>query len=326
MHLRRPWILVTSAMCGFFTCAVPRPCFAYGTDVHFNLTYILCRLADLPEKDALWIAAANESMDHNTSTSAWYDGVLTQGVWVQNGINWHCFTSEGASPTTGNDRTHTITYVNPDLAKSKIKGRLNELWANVDLQYRRHFPGDSQRDRTIAANIAMGQFLHFEQDYFSHRQLTGYLDEKTWLPYGPFLGHVLDGEFPDYVVAREDLAESMVEDTYFYIRHFSQMTHHSPQQPPPTLLVSLIHAIASSYTLPPPLPPQPNGDNTPPAPPLHLSLRPSQSDVNKKLSPHISMYAWSTNLPTFTDKCKYQLPYDNAASIPLKEVRRIFGD
>ena len=37
---------------------MPRGAKAYNEDVHFNLTYVLCRLAGLPLRDALWIADA----------------------------------------------------------------------------------------------------------------------------------------------------------------------------------------------------------------------------------------------------------------------------
>jgi len=286
-------------------CLSPQPCEAYGTDVHFNLTYVLCRNAGLGWQDSLWIAAADESMDHNDCTTAYGDDGFTQtvtsGVWDINGEYWHAFTDKTIKPNTDTLLTHA-QYSDPAAARLSVESRRNLLWAQVQLALSKTSP--SSRDTIIGSDISMGQFLHFEQDYYAHRQMTGYMDDKTWLPYGPYAGHYVDGHKPDYVVAREDLAVKMAENSYPYIITFAQSI--STKHPAPLthlLATSLIKALGNSYKV-----------NT------FGITPPTQSEVISALAPVIHTGA----IPIFTNKM-YNLPYDHPDTL-LSEVKSRFGE
>jgi hypothetical protein len=203
---KRQYLLILPLVA--FLGLLPRGARAYQTDVHFNLTYVLCRLAGLKKEDALWIAVADQSMDDNKCTTAYGDGpwdTLTTISWLRNGVDWHAFNG-----TDDISKAH--------LAIEKRMGTLKDrVFAAIPTS------GTSDRDKTLLALIAMGQFLHFEQDFFAHRQLAdSALHADTWRPYGPFKGHFTDGHKPDYVGGRPRLAALMIKDSYKYIRDFSR--------------------------------------------------------------------------------------------------------
>jgi hypothetical protein len=193
---------------------MPRGAWAYQVDVHFNLTYVLCRLAGLDTKDALWISDANQSMDDNECTTAYLTGTWWLGHQKQayyNGKTWHVLSD--VNKREGTDLVIGMINIrfNDDgvLARRAILSRLDALWNRIPAGLPK-----SENER-IRADIAMGQYLHARQDYFSHRQFTktytdifgklhqvNYLDPNEYLPYGPRAGHVPDGDgsTADYAV------------------------------------------------------------------------------------------------------------------------------
>ena len=71
---------------------------------------------------------------------------------------------------------------------------------------------DLWQNATQSGNLtALGQFLHAQQDAYSHR---GY--EAQW-------GHARHGTAPDIACKRPELAIKMAQDTYTYLRVFRQM-------------------------------------------------------------------------------------------------------
>ena len=118
----------------------PKPVFAYGPDVHFNLTYVLCRLAGLPADDSLWIADADQSMDKNECTTAYSDVPdtlrqefhLKEKVWIRNGESWHAFTDVGADDSTLSDITQASKYSDPAAARNAVEMRLTILWDEAE--------------------------------------------------------------------------------------------------------------------------------------------------------------------------------------------------
>ena len=88
---KRLW-LALSLMTSLFL--MPCSVGAYAEEVHFNLTYVLCRFAGLSDFDALWVADADQSMDTNGQTSAF----LNAPYWLAhrdrsyfNGAYFHDF-------------------------------------------------------------------------------------------------------------------------------------------------------------------------------------------------------------------------------------------
>ena len=334
---KRFLIIVTLTI---FLLSRSRCTLAYGVDVHFNLTYVLCRLAGLPAKDALWIADADQSMDDNDCTTA-FSGLLDalnqqvnpfkRKVWVRNGRDWHAFSNEGGEETVDpRGIPTTIHYDSPPIARAAIKTRLDALWQRV--LHSTHDITKSNSDATIQAEIAMGQFLHFEQDYFSHRQLTlDYLNDDKYLPYGPFWGHVADKHVPDYVGARPSLANRMIQDSYTYIRGFTKALYGKDlaEEISQANLKLLIYALANSYHFYHDPTATDLFGNTQPY--LRVKREPSQLEVQAALSKALqSVHAteWGKTLPLYTrDKAKdefpFKLPYDDPKMELSKVKQRI---
>lgn len=234
------------------------PCgaWAYGEDVHFNLTYVLCRLAGLEKKDALWIADANQSMDNNSSTTAYeFKSIFNRGPYDNNGRHFHDLRDENKVNDTDVPSILgliTIRYSDGGrAARDASRDQLRKL-----LERSQEVTNDE--NHRITADIAFGQYLHAEQDYFSHRQFTrDYLvpsnsddadsSAGNFLPYGPHVGHAHDGDghSADYVVLRPGLARLMVQDCYRKICQFAG----KPAENIPASLNALVDALASTYTM-----------------------------------------------------------------------------
>ncbi|BCM88927.1 hypothetical protein IAD21_00769 [Abditibacteriota bacterium] len=260
-------------------------------------------------------------MDDNECTTAFsgFGDVANQQinpwkkkVWVRNGRNWHAFSDEGViDAKTGLPRVDYATE------RQAIKRRFDDLWQRVQ----KSTPTSSTADENqiIIADIAMGQFLHFEQDYFSHRQLTvDCIRNDKWLPYESFLGHfsLRYGHTPDYVGARPGLAGLMIDDSHKYIRLFVENLYGKDLAPEAshTARQSLISALVKAYF--------PSGsvpDLNSSKPYLNVETAAYQTDVNKALSAtlHAQGFSdtWTTTLPTYlvgaNEDAFYILSYDD---------------
>ena len=253
---------------------MPREARAYHEDVHFNLTYVLCRLAGLPANDALWIAAADQSMDDNYSTTAYTGNPIGTKLKVDrkyNGLMWHDFCDDGCrSDTKKAVRLYTISFAksgggigatpgdNGVKARTFIKARYKTL-----LQRAINTSAGSDDNNRIMADIVFGQFLHYEQDFYAHRQfaknyvksatLEEYqaleLNDDAYWPYGTKWGHAADddGTTADQVKLRPYLANKMIFDCYSKIQSFAARRSISSPTETEITLAPLIDAIKNAY-------------------------------------------------------------------------------
>ena len=301
-----------------------KPALAYSTDVHFNLTYVEARLVGIDANDALWIALADESIDHNRTTSA-YSGTidtvfqlfgLHRYVWAHNGEAWQAYTDIGA-PNSALDGVLTSTrYSSPALARAALNGRRDHLWNDAVATLAHGNSAD--RSSMIRADIALGVFLHYEQDYYGHRQFGPDLDGQNWVPFGTFRGHSAEGYATDYVALRPILAREMLATTYGYLMQWQARRNIKAPELPASLNATLINHISTAY------------DSRAMDYPNHRFRPwfPAQQALNTALSSALAANAasreWRTTLPNAND-LKLQLPYDQPQT-PLREVERRVGE
>ena len=90
-------------------------------------------------------------------------------------------------------------------------------FASVEARRDYHFTTQDRRDDMLNAAAAansldlFGQYLHAEQDSYAHQRG---LTDRDGEPYGPELGHAMDGHDPDKTYLRPELAMRMAKDTY----------------------------------------------------------------------------------------------------------------
>jgi hypothetical protein len=318
----RTWLFAGLLSLGVFFPA--SQAYAYGTDVHFNLTYVEARLAGIDRNDALWIAFADESIDHNRSTSA-YSGTIDtmfqflgvhRYVWARNGERWQAYTDTGAPNNTLNGVMTTTHYTDAAAARAAVHHRRDVLWATALSA----LAGVQANERTtmIKADIAFGQFLHFEQDLYAHRQFGPSLDNEQWQPYGTFRGHSSEGYSPDYVALRPRLAREMLSSTFSYFQQWQQRRGARIADLSPVLAGSLITHISTAY------------DSRALQYPNHRFRPwfPPQRELNHQLTAALLVNSaardWSADLPN-ANVLKYQLPYDQPMT-PLVDVERRLGE
>ncbi len=214
--------------------AMPRQSMAYNEDVHFNLTYVLCRMAGISRWKATAIADADWSMDLNDTTTAFKSDPDMSFIdatkytwnnikWQRNGIQWHSFYYDIILHQPIKDDAKKRTTVTKRLADLKdrafnLKGREDD---NKVLR-----PEFGRMEgvtlRQLRQLVYFGQYLHFRQDYFSHREMNKQeLTSDRWIPYGGTLGHALQSSVPDCVPARLELAKHMAQESYKDIRDFA---------------------------------------------------------------------------------------------------------
>jgi hypothetical protein len=295
------------------------PALAYGTDVHFNLTYVEARLAGIARDDALWIALADESIDHSRATSA-YSGTIETAfqflglhryVWARNGERWQAYTDVGAAGTAFNGALTTTRYADPAAARAAIFRRRDELWAIATTALRQARLGE--RTEMIRAEIAFGEFLHQQQDLYAHRQFGPSLDGEDWRPYGAFRGHSSEGYSPDYVALRPHLAREMLFSSYRYFQEWQQLRGLGAPSISLGFATSLIAHMSAAY------------DSRALQYPDHRfrAWFPSQRELNRQLTVALASLprgGWEVDLPN-ANEINYWLPYDQPAT-PLTEVER----
>ncbi len=292
---------------------------AYSTDVHFNLTYVQARLAGLARTDALWIALADESLDHNRTTSA-YSGTiettlqflgLHRQIWTRNGERWQAYTDRGAPSNPLDGVLDSTQYTAPAQARAAVFARRDRLWQeSLDILAR---SAPNQRVSQIRADIALGTFLHFEQDLYAHRQFGSDLDGQDWRPYGTFRGHAAEGFTPDYVALRPQLANEMFSASYAYFVQWQQRRGIKAPELPAQLVHGLIRHISAAY------------DPRALQYPAHRFRPwfPAQQELNRQISLALLSndppIAWANDLPN-ANSIK-PLPYD-APDTSLRQIER----
>jgi len=196
----RVWIGIALTM----VLACSSRAWSYEADVHFSLTYALCKASGYHDSEALAVASADEGMDLNASTRAW---PVASWSFMRKNRLWHAF---------GRNR-------------SVVLKRRDELW-----------------ERAVSAHdlVKLGQFLHFEQDMYSHRRKLG----TDWQPYGELLGHVLQGNAPDRIPYHVELAKEMARETASYLCRFEAA---ALNRPPVAVSASdvdhLVDLLAAAY-------------------------------------------------------------------------------
>lgn len=151
----------------------------YSKDVHFDLTYAMCRINNYSSAEALQVASGDQGMDDNDTVVASLD--------VPQNYAYHSLANSQGEATQ----------------------RLNQLW---------------QRAVQTRDLVKLGQYLHYAQDYFSHRDYSK-ADPLSpgWVPFGPKLGHGMYGHTPDCVPHNVALAEAMAQFSMTKIRQFEEL-------------------------------------------------------------------------------------------------------
>lgn len=200
---KRHYLLVLPLMA--FFGLLPRGARAYGVDVHFNLTFVLCKIGGFSLNEALIIADADQSLDENPSTTA-YDGTVSGAiahVWnPKNSYLWHSLGDNKASVT---NRLNELKGI----AQSAITSHRG--LDKKDIRER----NDGESPQQMKELVKFGQYLHYLQDYYAHR-VPDYsnlektpVDEENWKPYGTRTGHFFDSHLPDLIPWRKNLAKRM---------------------------------------------------------------------------------------------------------------------
>ena len=233
----------------------PLHCWAYSSDVHMCMTRMFCAMNDMTPFECIMIALSDQDMDVNDTTTALkLDPVGLVNVLPQhsrNGREWHAFYDSSDK-----------TLVTDDQKRSAVLGRLKELKkACFDsssgpdgILLGGHFGGTTMTERQLRRLIRFGQYLHFQQDYYSHREMdkTGpraYLSDETCVPYGSEFGHLKESIVPDCIPSRIDLAKKMAANSYETIREFSiNVLGNNPLPVTPGETDRIIEGLASAYT------------------------------------------------------------------------------
>lgn len=184
------------------------PAWGYEEDVHFSLTYALCRLGTMSAADALRVASADQGMDDNETTKAKHVATFSaSGGEAYKRKVWHAL----------NDN------------RDKVLAQREVLW---------------ERAVGTKSLVCFGQYLHYFEDSFSHREVKG----RDWQPFGWRLGHGLYGHQPDRVPYDEPLAKEMAfavaQQVVAFVKATSQATPADPDsKATDTLVVALTKCV-----------------------------------------------------------------------------------
>lgn len=182
---------------------------AYEKDVHFSLTFAVSRMAGFTYTEALEIASANERVDENDTTAASMVIAFEKDSFeARKRRNWHAL----------------------DDSREAVMIRRDELWTRA--------AGGKNL-------VYFGQYLHFLQDTFSHREVKG----EEWKPYGWSIGHAMKGHQPDRVPADLKLAEEMTLATLEAASRFrSEVLLLEPLKWDAAAPGRLVSSLASAYS------------------------------------------------------------------------------
>ncbi len=191
-----------------FMCGTVAACHAYEADVHFNLTYALARLASMSDEEALTVASADQRMDENSTTVA--EMVLAtdpNGFEARKRRTWHAL----------------------DDSREQVLAQKAVLW---------------KRALEQKSLVALGQYFHFLQDHYSHREVKG----KDWRPFGWRAGHGAVGHQPDRVPSDIPQAIEMADATLADTREFViKALGRTPADVPAGATKKLVEALAKCY-------------------------------------------------------------------------------
>jgi hypothetical protein len=199
VHASRLLMLVVAV----YLTAVWRPASAFEVDTHHHLTFAMALSVGWDWRHAAIIAAADQALDENKATvAALGTSTLFTGPIEQNYV-FHCFSRKNDKQNAKRGQPNGDVIINiKDLAARAFR-RL-EKWRGL-----------SARERTEAL-VALGVFLHCQEDSWSHLGFGGERD-----------GHALESAYdnierawpssteprrhnPDHPALRPDLTEIMI--------------------------------------------------------------------------------------------------------------------
>jgi len=165
---------------------------AYEEDMHFQLTYVLCRAAGLTAPEALKVAAVDQGMDDSiyVTATSFKDGILynEEAEW-----KWHALDLGGRMEAKG------------------IVARKDEL-----------FKIALTRGTDADKLFCLGVFFHYQQDTWSHRHHYdgGEHSYDRYTTYNTPHGHFIDGHLPDRLPYDPVAALMCLEDGLKYLNRF----------------------------------------------------------------------------------------------------------
>ena len=218
---------------GLLFCPSPARC--YERDVHFDLTYVLCRLGGFNQIEAFIIADADQSLDDNDLTSAFPNSISGKiaRLWNQDSsYRWHSLANGTETMSNGrqaHSRREAVTDRRDELKKRALSSDEQKIPKGEDgIVLIKKQPGDmGLTQRKFLQLVKFGQYLHYAQDYYAHREPSDYShldagEEPGWKPYSKTYGHVADGHSPDRIPWRPKLAKAMAAFCYGEICDYSK--------------------------------------------------------------------------------------------------------
>jgi hypothetical protein len=184
-----------------FAClvALVQAAFGYEPDTHFQMTYVICRVAGFTAPEALQIASADQGMDDSPDCLAngGIGGIIpnVQQEWL-----WHAFDHDGKMGPKG------------------VLDRKERMFHAAETA-----PGHSL--------VLLGVFFHYQQDTWAHRHHYDKhnLSYDTWTTYNTPFGHAKDVHQPDRPPFDPVCALICAEDMLRYAHSYLADVLHRPQ-------------------------------------------------------------------------------------------------
>jgi hypothetical protein len=182
----------------FLLASAAAPAMAYEEDTHFQITYIICRVAGFNAADSLTVAAADQGVDDSPNTEA-NNGAIpkTTGEWM-----WHALDHDGKMGPKG------------------IIARKDAMFEAAE-----RAPGHPL--------VLLGVFFHYQQDTWAHRHhddgdVHSY---DRYTTYNTPFGHAKAGHQPDRPPFDPITAILDMEDGLRYAkRYLVEVMHKQPRK------------------------------------------------------------------------------------------------
>jgi len=163
----------------FIVLVAPAPVWGYDESVHFALIQALALERGFSKQEAALIANASQSIDDQTSTTAYDRGLITQ-----EGKDWKAgtYALEDLPHMRSGQLFHALTATeNRPVIEQMHIDRLRQVRESPE--YKNGTEERRQQLRRLEL-VYVGQYLHFVADSVVH-------------PHNPLIGHLLEGDWPD---------------------------------------------------------------------------------------------------------------------------------
>jgi hypothetical protein len=177
-------VLAAMLVLSFVLASTVQKAEAYQDDMHHDWTFFLALNIGFTWKEAWLIASGDARMDDYGEDKSPFDAV---GTLCETCAEWHAI-----PPSLESE----------NLEKEFVKSRLDELYERAV----------AEQD-SLKALVKFGQYLHYYQDTFSHRNKDGKM-------YNDSLGHGPDGWWPDVPANRPELFQSASEGSLIELKRF----------------------------------------------------------------------------------------------------------